>query len=342
MTYIADIDSLVTDNGVQVGHYRAVASLYTRILGSSCRVAGGPVYADIVGYLKLPFCAKRTGLRFVNKIKNLVNLFALFVKTGRSDEIVFQSQAPAIILLGIILFARKQRVYMIYYEKLAGRVRRYLWRIAKRKIAGVICPNEGVGESYGTRYQVVTDYIYAPVNQSNLGEAKYKYMFATVGILSKDKGVFEAIEKIGPSGYSYLVAGRAVNDEDRMRLEELARPFPNIKLKIGFVRDEDYARYIRESRCGLLNYSDAYSNHSSGVIFDFLFKGRPIFGRRCETLKLIEAHGLGVVYDDLKTVDVDEAVGRLMSKQTEASIEKYLSLNAAQGESLKEFIKGDQ
>lgn len=339
MVVIADIDSLVDIQGRLNGHFLAVANLYRRVFGDGCRVAGGEPYARFRDFLRLPFCARREGSRLVNKIKNLANVYSLF-RQVRGETIIFQSQVPLTVLLGILLFARKEKIFLIYYEGLCGGLRKILWRIVRRKVAGVICPSEKVGLTYRVKYLSVTDYIYVPHKLQEDVTSKFKYDFATVGILSAEKGIEKAIQIVGQTGLRYLVAGRARTDKDRIWLEIAAKPYPNVDLKIGYATDEAYDHYIRESKCGLLNYSEAYSEHSSGVVFDFLFRMRPVIGHTCETLNFIAERGLGTVYENLETVDLKETLQTISSISTKTALRDYLRWNARQADVLLRFVQG--
>lgn len=339
MVVVADIDSCVGENGHLNGHFAFVASQYQRILGRDCCVAGGRPYLKFEGFVRLPFCARRCGNRFINKLKNIANLFCLFRK-ARGGTVVLQSQAPVIVMLGVLLFARRERVFMIYYEGLRGTLRRMLWRMMKRKVCGVICPNKRIGETYGIEYLVVTDYIYDVRQWTIDSELECKYDFATVGILSAEKGVAESIRVIGRSGKRYLVAGRPRSESDRAWLEDAAKHYPNVELKIGYMSDDEYDSCIRQARCGLLNYSGAYSEHSSGVVFDFLFRNRPVVGRSCTTLDFIAEKGIGVVYSDLSRVNIEKTLESVTSKATKSAISDYLSWNARQADLLCHFVRG--
>lgn len=44
------------------------------------------------------------------------------------------------------------------------------------------------------------------------------------------------------------------------------------------------AKYLEASKYAILNYSGEYSNRSSGVVFDTLFNGVPVIGKKCQYL----------------------------------------------------------
>ena len=337
MIYIADIESLVDEAGRQSGHYRTVSEMYARVFGGACRIASGCRYQEAQSWLRLPFCARRNGARLVNKLRNLANLRFLFRK-AREDIVVFQSQAHATILLGILLFARRQKIFMIYYSSFQSRAQRFLWRFARRRVSGVICPNKRVGDAFGVPYLTVPDYLYFDDNAARQDEVRPEYDFATVGILSTDKGVAEAIRCLGPTGLRYLVAGKPTDEAlgDEFRRE--AAGYPNVTLRLEHLEDTDYDLLIRQSKAALLNYSEAYSAQSSGVVFDFLFRGKPVLGRRCETLAFVERRGVGMVYDDLSAVDLKAASLCLQSKEVRDSIAAFLSWNATASERLRRFV----
>lgn len=104
------------------------------------------------------------------------------------------------------------------------------------------------------------------VFKTECGRIVEKYDFGILGIITEDKGVVEVAEQLAQTDYSVLIAGRSANETIREKLISICKGKENISLILEYVNDEDYDRYLRQIKYCILNYSDAYSKHSSGVI----------------------------------------------------------------------------
>ena len=190
-----------TQNGVQGGHYRAVAENYAAVFEDlDFAIAGGPIYENWCDkLLKLPCNQSSNVGHLKNKIAALRNCRALFRKAGEA-AVVLQSVGFATELLGILLFAdQKSKVFLIQYQPLSSRSLfcRILYFLARRKLRGVICPNDEVGRSFGVAYCIVPDYIYVGDRESilNTGDEP-QYDFTSVGLQWRDKGSLEFARRI--------------------------------------------------------------------------------------------------------------------------------------------------
>lgn len=305
--YLADPVSW-TVGGRQIGHCRAVVENYQALFGWSgrFRVAGGPAYAAWCAELfRLPYGQSDARGHVRNKIAVLLNCWALF-RAAHGETIVFQSVGFATLLLGILLFSSKStRVFLIRYRSLAnsGCVARLFFWLTRRKVAGVLCPSSEVGRSYCLPFCVVPDYFYVGSPQSFLVDRLPTCDFVSVGIQSRDKGALEFAQRLKGTSLTMLIAGFVPDAAYATALRELASENPNVWLNLDYLDGETYARAISCARFCVLNYSDAYDDHSSGVVYDMLYRGKPIVGRRCRALDFVEREGLGFLYDDLDEVD---------------------------------------
>ena len=239
-----------------------------------------------------------------NKIRIMCNMKQLFTHKDKNDIIIVQSSATATALIGIFLFKwNKSTVYTIQYntECVNSFLKRTLFNLAKRKINGIICPSKEIGEAYGIPYCVVPDYIYTPSeSQSQDANLQKKYDFSTLGIICKDKGTPAMAKRLKNTSYRVLIAGKPQNEDIKLEMEDICRDSPNITLYLNYLPENEYKRAIQESRYCILNYSGAYSEHSSGVVFDLLYQNIPIIARRCRFLQFIEDYQLGYLYNDIK------------------------------------------
>lgn len=58
-------------------------------------------------------------------------------------------------------------IYCIQYSEdpLSSLIKRWIYKIARKKIKGTLCPNSRIGQAYTRPYCEVTDYIYPHYNQ---------------------------------------------------------------------------------------------------------------------------------------------------------------------------------
>lgn len=311
---IADIKSH-NNNGKCTGHYFPIAQNYLQLYGKiiPTKIAGGPIYKSKFApsdMFQLSFDSIDSGSPIRNKWRTLRNCKHLLANTDDTDVVVMQHSGASTTFLGIALLAgRKNNIYVIQYDTdaLSSGLKRLIYRFAKKKLRGIICPNDEIGKAYGVSYCTVTDYIYPDFDKQLKAESPQnkKYDFSIVGGVAPDKGTIDAAKYISTTNLRLLVAGNA-SDEESRQLQDIANNHSNVELHLGYINDEDYNNYIRNARYCLLNYRGVYSERSSGVVLDILFNGIPVVGRRCKALSFIEEEGVGHLYDSLEELNMDD------------------------------------
>ena len=311
--FIADIKSC-NQNGKSPGHYFSVAGNYCDMFDGihPVKVVGGPVYADKFSNLfVLKYDDKLYGNKVLRKVKTILNCFQVF-KNIKGHYLVIQSNALLCFYIALALWSKPMNVFMIQYnnESINSGLKRLLYRLCKNRICGVFCCNEEVGAAYGLPFCVVPDYcvtnkVYGSLQQT---VSNKKYDVCMLGLITEDKGVVQVASKLAGSDARVIIAGKADNSEIEQRLKEIVQSCNNITLKLSYISDEEYDTYFRQSRFCWLNYSDAYSAHSSGVVFDAIYRGTPVIGRNCKTLEFIKENELGRVYHDLNSFDFETAL----------------------------------
>lgn len=338
---IADVRSLNT-NGKAIGHYFTVAQNYLDVFKNKANinVAGGPLYKEKFSkdLIELQYDTNAEDSTAKNKLKVLCNLKQLFSLCGSDDVVIMQSSAVATSFLGVALFKKKQtRVYMIQYsaENINSLPKRILYAMAKKKINGILCPNEKVGQAYKTKYCVVPDYIYV---KRNIPALKKQYDFGMVGVISRDKGVIEAVDFLKNKDYKILIAGRPENEGIRDELLKLKKESNNIDFRLEYLSDKEYENCINECKYCILNYSDAYSEHSSGVVFDIIYRGVPVIGKSCESLNFISKFGLGKIVDSINDLKIDEVLDEKKYTEYIENINRYYGEQENEVWKLKNFL----
>ena len=88
----------------------------------------------------------------------------------------------------------------------------------------------------------------------------------------------------------------------------------------------------------ILNYSENYSLHSSGVVFDILFRGVPIVGSRCGTLQMVEANELGKTVSSMADFAPERLLDEAVHDRYVRNIARYCQSQAQEREKLRDFL----
>lgn len=339
---VADICSYCRD-GRNYGHYFPVAENYLQLFGMEATlIAGGPVYKQRFEdcLLQLPYNVNNTDSSSISKLHQIINSYNLF-KKAKGQVIVMQSVCLISAYIGVLLFYHGGgKLYFIQYytDSIKSKVGRFLYRLIKHKIDGIICPNDYVGNAFELPYCVVTDYINIRRSSPSIPYKDRKYDFGLVGKITKDKGVLEILEFLSCKGHSVIVAGSISDVELAKKIDKAAKKDSNIELHLEYISDNQYNYYIQQSRYCILNYQGTYNERSSGVVFDILFNGTPVIGKKCRALTLIEENSLGCLYDNCN----DWIPGKMLSEQIfneyTSSIIRYQEKQELLAKSLKQFI----
>lgn len=341
---VADILSL-NINGKSEGHYFSVANNYYELFKDKCEVmiSGGPVYCQkFKNIIKLNYDTNNTKLKILNKIKVLLNARHIMKEAG-SDILVFQCSAVSTILLSLLLFKTNAKIYLIQYDKVImnSKLKRLLYRMVKRKISGIICPGDEIGESLEIPYCVLPDYIYTG-GEEVINCKSTEYDFGIYGILAKGKGIVEVAEYLSKFTYKVMIAGKVGSlKEDEAMIEELkkiCKNSKNITLKLGYLSDEDYDRYICKTKYTILNYSESYALRSSGVIFDIIYRGRPVIAKNRKYVEFVKENQIGMVYDNLKDINWDELMTHNIYSDYQNNIRIYLEKQSKVVSKLVDFL----
>lgn len=308
---IADLKSY-NDNGKSSGHYFAVARNYLDLYKDYCevKIAGGSIFKtqfNTKDILLLPYDYIPSMNWLKSKWRVLMNCKYLFNKTHSDDIIVIQQSGLSTTILGIALFAKKNRnIYIIAYDTdaVSSPIKKIIYHLAKGKIKGLLCSDKHVSDIYKIPSCIITDYIYPNVtnNLTVIPFENKKYDIAIVGSIWPDKGVIEAAEVLVNTKYKVLIAGKA-NKKLSDTLNNICNSAKNIDLHIGFINENDYYTYIQDARFCMLNYHGVYEDRSSGVVLDILFNGTPIIGHKCKALEFVEKEHVGLLFDDIKQFD---------------------------------------
>lgn len=342
--FISDIRSHTVNNIIS-GHFVAVAHMYRELFEGVCKViiAGGPIYNryfKLEELCKLPYNVCGTSPK--DKWHSFLNARRLF-QEATGQIIVMQQGTDVTSHLAISLFYHgKSQLYIIRYNTscINSLIKRVIYALCCRKIDGVICPNDEVGQAFGRPYCVVPDYLY--IEKAQVHQLTYeskKYDFCMVGRMCREKGMLEAAQHLRNKNCSVLIAGRPEDKQMAQQMAEICHNTKNITLILDYISDEDYTRYLNESRYCILNYTGEYSIRSSGVVFDTLFAGVPVIGRRCKALQFIEEKGLGLIVENISSFEIDIVQNADFHSKCLINIEEYRKTHQQYIKKLSHFLE---
>ena len=342
---IADITSLIR-NGKGFGHYTKVGNMYKEILKENADViiAGGPLYygmTDSNHIIQLPFNTevdKLSGFynQIMSKVRILINCLCLF--NAVTDEIVVcQPYSFICLILGIVLKGKGKNIYLIEYKNELHGISAILYKAAKHKIKGIICPSETIGKKYELSYITVPDYIYYDgcVKQQSV-DRNPKYDIGMVGLMADGKDIEDIVNTYSNTNIRVLIAGYF---EDKERFNRLNKQkTDNIEIIDRYLADDEYEDFFYKVKYIVLPYKDYYKEASSGVVYDILFHRKPVITKKYQNFEFVEDYNIGILYENsLKEVKTD-----FMSPEQYAfyrsNIEKYLNDNRKNAKRLYNYL----
>ena len=204
---VADISG-AEKNGKTTGHLIQVAKDYYYALSKYCvvMIAGQKRYSDYFDkndLIMLPYANDiNQQNKIIRKIREVRNAIYI-IKEKSADAIVFQQYSRnTAILLALLLTRTTANVYLIqYYLKNKGHVgivgkfvENVLFVLCNKKINGIICSMDEIGQSFSLPYFKITDYIYTEESRGKLVlPESFEYDFGMIGRLTSRKGVEELI-----------------------------------------------------------------------------------------------------------------------------------------------------
>lgn len=333
-------------NGTSRGHYLAVANNLYNVLKKTfdVKIVGGSIYKSKFenDFILLKHNASNGYNTMRNKIYILLNIRQLF-KLINGDTIIWQSSSVVTSYIGIWLFgSRSCKLFMIQYntKSISSFGTRLLYKMVKHKISGVICTLDKIGQAYALPFCVTPDYIYNNEEKTReiIPYIEREYDFCMVGIICDDKGVVEVAEKMRNTNFKVIIAGKPETVQITDKLHEICDKSHNISMKLEYISDEEYDYYIRNSRYCILNYKAAYSEHTSGVVYDVLFRGTPIIGSNCKAFYFVEKYKVGNIFKTLELWNPDDVLTPILYDEYLENIKSYYLVHKKYAQNLCEFI----
>lgn len=340
---IADFTTL-TKEGKVFGHYAQVAKMYKDIFKFyDVKIAGGSAYKEQFGkeliLLKhqIELNEKSVWKKICNKIGTILNGLRLISSTNNS-VIIIQPYSFVSNMVSIMLAPkRKNKLFLIEYRYEATSIlTKFLFRLVKHKIDGIICSQNTVGNQYKIPYIVMPDYIFIDEDMPISSSENFEYDFGIVGIMSEGKDIESVIRHVNMSNFSLIIAGYFEDDERYRNVIKLVKS-DNIKIINRYLDEQEYKKILQKCRFIILPYKEYYRNATSGVIFDTLFNGSPVIAPNYPNFQFLESYGVGKNYEyDFNEINLSEILkNRNMYIE---NLEAYLRANRAEKNKLFSFM----
>lgn len=308
---VVDVTGIYRDNKLYA-HMPKVAGNYYEALTPhfDVKIAGGPIYTKTFGGSKvfeLPYdcneSLKKSKIsRFAVKIHEFLNSRKTF-KSG-TDILIFQCYSRMLpILLAALLYKKKnQNMFMIQYfvnSNLTGIdkiIESLLLKLCRKKVTGIICSSEKVGNAWKFPFCTVPDYFYLEECKSNKF-TKYEiseYDFGMFGLMGNDKNIESILRCMAKIEAKGIIAGRFY---DQKRYEKCKQICPNnVTLINRYLDDDEYEALFENTKVIMLPYSEGYNNHSSGVVLDAIYHKKPVITTDMDAFSFIRELNLGLLY----------------------------------------------
>lgn len=344
---IADIVSLKKDNKI-FGHYGKVATMYHELLKEKADVyiAGGPVYEkqfkSLNNIIRLNYDTpignhskfKKMKYKYFSVI-NGVNL----INNSTDSIIIFQPYSIVVISL-VLIFSNisNNKIYLISYKnELNSKFKKWIFKLIKSKVSGIIHSQKKLSTYYQLPSIVVPDYIYTNQNIVTVTDIP-QYDFGVVGIMSEGKDIEGVIKRFSNTDYKVLIAGFF---EDKTRFNKLNQiKTDNITIIDKYLDDKEYEKCISNIKYIILPYKDYYKNATSGVIYDILFKMKPVIAPNYDVFKFIEENEIGVLYSNsIENLDISTSFLNIRSvDEINNHLLNYLENNKNNSNKIINFI----
>lgn len=304
---IADCNSGINENGYPSGHYLEFFKDFGTVLSKKYMVYYG-CSSEYMPYLPGPFFI----LDPSTKVKHLHSLigklrFRMFEyrklkKVLRSDFriIILQSGYFPIQCLAL-MFSRvgTRKVFLTIYEDfisnntLKGKLYKVLYKLTKRKIAGMLTSIKELAEVYGLRSLVVPDFFNQKISFNN---ENLIYDFAVLGIMNDQKDIETVIQAFNNTKYKVVIAGRFDSEKRFNKIMRLKTD--NIEVINRYLPREEYEKLLRHTKYIILPYHHSKLK-SSGIFYEALYNLKPVVvPSGFKFFEIVSEESLGYVYNE--------------------------------------------
>ena len=340
---IADISGF-SYRGMPSAHYWKVARDYYFLLKNDfiTSIAGPKIYGKLLNDYPLKTLRyKIQGLKSYNVFENIKKIFYEIcnfkqVLAHNPDIIIFQSCGFLSLIIGLIIFKPKKRIYIMQYtNRLDSGIYRKLYNYAKQRIEGTITGLYEVGQMYSDRVIVMPDYIYIE-DTFQKNQSRIKYDFLVCGIMFPEKDIEQVVEVFSKMKFKVKISGYFHSKERFNLLKSIASD--NIEIDDRYLSNKEYNLLIKQSKFVILPYKEHYNDATSGVVYDAIFRRKPIITKALNGMEFVRESNIGFLYKkNIKEFfDTDYDYNELIK-----NIDIFLKQNQDYKMKIVNFIKGD-
>lgn len=298
---IADISGFSV-NGKPSAHYWKVASDYKRILRDefTTQIAGPKTYRHVIDedyiVLKYNIAGLKTYSVFEN-LKKIIFELANFRKVikQKTDIIIFQSSGFLSMLIGLFMTGNRGKdIYIIQYtDRLKSYKYSILYKLVKKHIKGVISGMEHIGRKYSDNVLTMPDYIFSG-NMPKMDS--FNGCFLICGIMFEGKDIEQALEVFRVRKEQLNIIGHFHNKSRLKKL--LSVKTGNVNISDRYLSEKEYDSIIRQSSYLILPYKAHYNNATSGVVYDAIFRGKPVITKALKGMRFVSDYNIGFLYKE--------------------------------------------
>lgn len=336
---IADISGFSKD-GKPSGHYWKVANGYGAILKEKYNIliAEPKTYKGFIHHNIFFTKHHIRGLKEYNIIENVKKIFFEinnFHQINRldADIIIFQSSGFLSTLIGLLIFnTGKKKIYLIQYtNRLHSKKYSILFNKIKHKVSGVISGLENVGKVYSDNVLIMPDYIYSGKAAEYC--SKYEQPFLICGIMFDAKDIEQAVDVFNDRKDKLKISGY-FHDENRFK-HLVKKVSENIEIENRYLNEDEYLKMIDKTQYVILPYKSHYENATSGVIYDALFRLKPVITKNLKGMEFVREYKLGFLYEESieEFFDCEHEYG-----DYQKNIEKFINENVIASKMLIGFL----
>jgi len=356
-----------SESGRPFGHYLEFFRQYSLMLSVYFRIviSASPRYKNCLisdlceSFIPLLETEYKNKPNFFHRVKivgtQMLNIWKVLLNAG--DIILFQSIDSVWGFLPLIFYFGKKQIYFVLYKDLINRgsktkswIKRMIFSLAGRRIAGIISGTKAVGalyKSFSIPVLVVPDYVKivdeCAKKQSHEIDTERHYDIAILGINSRSKDLTDVVESFKHSKYRVIIAGKFTDDVYYEEIRDLISDAENIILINKYIPEETFGNILHNARYVLLPYlSNAYGAQSSGVFYDALYAEKPVICRETDFFMSVSEQKLGLVYHSTVRECIPLLDNHSLYNSFESNIRTYVyTLNKGVVTRIHNFLKVD-
>lgn len=244
---------------------------------------------------KADFDSKSFFIKVKTKVKSFVNTISV-LRNKKYDVLIFHDNNQSLLYFLLVFFKPTQHIILIRYTRNKAGATAFLYQSIKSKLSFIITSLDSVSNSYSNDTLIIPDYLPTDEFSDSLPDPLYDLVIA--GTISACKDIEDVLTSVFNSNLTVKVAGHFENEDRYKALKVKYENCNRIMIENKYLSEVEYSDLLRLGQFVLLPYkTDSYTNRSSGVILDAVYRGKPVIGSNIEAFEVIKTHNIGFVYN---------------------------------------------